>query len=113
MSIMKNCIKIKTRLEMRLIENAVLLPRDIDGYPLGIYEDRRHIERSGKRIYATDCFRTTEKKLSNEMLSKAKKNMMYVPSIYVGYIRTHWGHFMVDGMSKLWWSNYDNFSESQ
>lgn len=94
-------LKQNLKLKMKQYKNAVFVPRGDKDSSMGLYEESGNfISCSGKRIYGSSEYSEGKKLERNDLTSLGKIDD---PVIFGGYLRGHYGHFLIDEISRFWW----------
>lgn len=99
-------LKLKKKLFIEKIDNGCIYPRGKDSEG-GVVDSNGNFVKSSKvdAYLKHDCFGGKQNKgIINNNYSKLKV-------IYFGNFWKHWGHFLIDSLSRLWIFLYDEYSD--
>ena len=97
-------IEITENLQVNIYDEATIVPRNFKSVQ-GLYDScGKYVRYSGRRLYSSDEYLYGDKLNDN----KIDRNDMSV--YYLGDLRCHYGHFLIDEVTRLWgiWQMEDN-----
>ena len=87
--------------ELKMTEyiNAVYVPHNSKKYVLGVYDaGGKYIEYTGRRTYGSHDYSYSDKTMEEDVSEYIDDT-----AIWFGYLRSHYGHCLIDEVSRLWW----------